>query len=164
LHAQERLRQLAAETEGGLSNEELEKFWKTYPALRYAYEQRYRREVTRVLQQIEDGNFPLGISIDLALRGIHRLQSAALEARAAGKVFDQVAAQKSLRDPFADDMLDGGTETATARWRHAADTVKGSAKDRRAYVRTVESAIRLVEDGGPGGEAVLFYTYLHAIV
>lgn len=164
LHAQERLRQLAAETEGGLSPEELETFWKTYPALRYAYEQRYRREVTRVLQQIEEGNFPLGISIDLALRGIHRLQAAALEARESGAVFDQVAAQKSLREPFGNDMLDGGPETATSRWRRAADTVQGSARDRRAYVRTVDSAIRLVQDGGPGGEAVLFYTYLHAIV
>ena len=164
LHAQERLRLLAAETEGGLPPEDLEKFWTTYPALRYAYEQRYRREVTRVLQEIEEGNFPLGISVDLALRGIHQLQTAALAAQESGATFDQAAAQNHLREPFADDMLDGGSEEVIDRWQRAADSVKGPADARRAYVRAVSSAIRLVVDGGPGGDAVLFYAYLHAIV
>lgn len=161
LHAQEQMRKSSRETEGGLSQEELETFWTSYPALRHRFEQRYRREVTHVIEQIEDRNFPMAVSLDMALRG-----TAALMARVRQHAEEPLVAgepQEVLREPFQSDLLDGGRETLLARWASAAEQVRGASRDRRAYVRAVETAIRIVQAGGPGADVILFAAYLHAI-
>ncbi len=163
VHAKERIRKLARETEGGLSSEELSDFWNTYPALRHRFEERYRREVTHVLQQIEADSFPLGFSIDLALRGTAALHEEVARVRGSSGEGKPRQAQEILREPFASDMLDGGKELVLERWRTGSSEVKGSAKERRAYARTVETAIRLVGDNGPGADAILFYSYLQSV-
>jgi len=165
VHALENLRKKGRETEGGLTPEDLETFWREYPALKWRQERRYRREVTQTLEQIEAGGMPASISADLAMRGAHALLSEVARRRAAGGQVDPVEAQSVLRAPFDDDMLDGGRDAVIARWRaaHEMDT-GGTADDRRQYQRVVATALRIVEDGGPGADAVLFYAYLRAVV
>lgn len=164
LHAQEGLRQESAASEGGLSAEDLQKFWANYPALRHRYEQRYRREMSRVIRAIEDGEFPQAISVDLALRGAAALMTAVKAAQEAGSEFGMEDAQAVLREPFQQDLLDG-RDLVLERWRTAAHSVTGAtAEDRRKFTRTVETAIRLVEDGGPAPDVIVFFSYLRALV
>jgi hypothetical protein len=164
LHSLENLRKKGRETEGGLSATDLEAFWIEHPALRWRHEQRYRREVTKTLEEIEAGNLPAAISADLAMRGAHALLSEVARRKAGGKT-DAVQAQSFLREPFAQDMLDGGRDAVVARWRAAYDAdVGGTADDRRQFQRTLASAIRLVEEGGPGADAILFFAYMRAVV
>jgi hypothetical protein len=165
LHALEELRKKGREVEGGLSPDELESFWREYPALRWRHEQRYRREVTHTLEQIEAGNLPAAVSADVAMRGAHALLTEVARRRESGVAIEPVQAQAILREPFASDMLDGGRETVIGRWRAAlAMDPGGTAEDRRRFVRNLEVALRIVDDGGPGADAVLFYAYLRAVV
>lgn len=165
VHALEELRKKGRETEGGVTAEELEKFWAQYPALKWNHEQRYRRGVTKALEQIEAGNLPAAISADLAMRGAHALLSEVARRKDGGGKIEPVHAQTILRDPYAQDMLDGGREAVMERWRaaHDADT-GGTADDRRQFQRTLMGALRLVEDAGPGADAILFFAYLRAVV
>jgi len=163
LHAQERIRKLSSETKGGLPAKDLEKFWAEYPALRFRFEQRYRREVTRVVQAIEERNFPMAISLDLALRGTAALTQEVRSAREDSNSVESSRVHDLLRDPFQSDLLDGGRDLVLARWATAAQNVRGASDDRRAYERTVETAIRIVTSGGPGSDVILFAAYLHAI-
>jgi hypothetical protein len=165
LHASEQLREKARTTEGGVGIEELQEFWTTYPALRHRYEVRYKRELQRVVMAVEAGEFPQAISVDLALRGAATLLTAVTAARAAGETIDADAAQTLLRDPFEQDMLDDGREVVLGRWAAAAEEVEGaSADDRREFVRLIETAIRLVREGGPAADLLIFYSYLRALV
>jgi hypothetical protein len=165
LHALEDLRKKARETPGGLTAEELAAFWQECPALKWHQEQRYRREVTKTLSEIDAGNLPAAISADLAMRGAHALLSEVARRKEAGGKLEPVQAQAVLREPYASDMLDGGREAVVARWRAALDADTGGAADeRRQFHRTVTSALRLVEDAGPGADAILFFSYLRAVV
>jgi hypothetical protein len=165
VHALERLRAKGRETEGGLAPEALEAFWREYPALKWRHEQRYRREVTQSLEQIEAGAMPASISADLAMRGAHALLSEVARRRAVGDKVEPVHAQAVLRGPYEDDMLDGGRDAVIARWRAALEMqTGGAADDRRQFQRTLSTALRIVEDGGPGADAILFYAYMRAVV
>ena len=165
LHALEELRKKGRETEGGITAEELDAFWKLYPGLKWRHEQRYRREVTHTLEQIEAGNLPAAVSADLAMRGAHLLLSEVARRKAAGGKVEPVQAQNLLREPFGSDMLDGGREVVIHRWRHALHADPGgTADERRQFVRTLEVALRLVEDAGVGADAILFFAYLQAVV
>jgi hypothetical protein len=165
VHALENLRKKGRETEGGLTAEELETFWREYPALKWRHEQRYRREVTQTLEQIEAGNMPASVSADLAMRGAHTLLAEVARRKALNDKIEPVQAQAVLRGPYDEDMLDGGRDAVIARWRAAYDMdTGGTADDRRQFQRTVATALRIVEDGGPGADAILFYAYLRAVV
>lgn len=165
LHALEDLRKKARETEGGLTAEELAAFWQECPALKWNQEQRYRREVTKTLSEIDAGNLPAAISADLAMRGAHALLSEVARRKSAGGKLEPVQVQAVLREPYASDMLDGGRETVVARWRAALDADTGGAADeRRQFQRTLTNALRIVEDAGPGADAILFFAYLRAVV
>jgi hypothetical protein len=165
VHALERLRAKGREAEGGLAPEALEAFWREYPALKWRHEQRYRREVTQSLEQIEAGAMPASISADLAMRGAHALLSEVARRRAVGDKVEPVHAQAVLRGPYEDDMLDGGRDAVIARWRAALEMqTGGAADDRRQFQRTLSTALRIVEDGGPGADAILFYAYMRAVV
>ena len=99
------------------------------------------------------------------MRGAQALLTKVARRKTAGGKLEPVQAQAVLREPFASDMLDGGRETVLARWRSAlhADT-GGAADERRQFQRTLSSALRLVEDTGPGADAILFFSYLRAVV
>jgi hypothetical protein len=165
LHALEELRKRGRETPGGISAEELAAFWKECPALKWNQEQRYRREVTKALTEIDAGNLPAAISADLAMRGAHAILTEVAKRKAAGGKLEPVQAQAVLREPYGSDMLDGGREAVIARWRAALDADTGGAADeRRQFQRTLSSALRIVEDAGPGADAILFFAYLRAVV
>jgi hypothetical protein len=165
VHALENLRKKGRETEGGLTAEELEKFWLEYPALKWRHERRYRREVTQTLEQIEAGAMPASVSADLAMRGAHALLSEVARRKALNDKIEPVQAQAVLRGPYEEDMLDGGRDAVIARWRAAYDMdTGGTADDRRQFQRTLATALKIVEDGGPGADAILFYAYLRAVV
>ena len=165
VHALEELRRKGRETEGGLPEAELESFWHEYPAIRWNNEQRYRREVTKILEEIEAGNLPAVISADLAMRGANALLSEVARRRAEGGDTTPVQAQAVLREPYEQDLLDGGREVVLERLRAARDMdTGGTAEDRRRYQRNVGSALRIVEDAGPGADAILFFAYLRAVV
>jgi hypothetical protein len=165
VHALENLRKKGRETEGGLTAEELESFWLEYPALKWRHEQRYRREVTQTLEQIESGAMPASVSADLAMRGAHVLLSEVARRKAADDKIEPVQAQAVLRGPYEEDMLDGGRDAVVERWRAAYDMeTGGTADDRRQFQRYLSTALRIVQDGGPGADAILFYAYLRAVV
>lgn len=165
VHALEELRKKGRETEGGLPETELEAFWREYPAIRWNNEQRYRREVTKILEEIEAGNLPAVISADLAMRGAHALLSEVARRKAQGGDTTPVQAQAVLREPYEQDFLDGGREVVVARLRAAKDIDPGgTAEDRRRYQRNVSGALRIMEDAGPGADAILFFSYLRAVV
>lgn len=163
--AQEQLRKKARESDDGLTPAELEAFWNQYPALRWRHEQRYRREVTAILHQIERGEIPPAISVDLGLRGAAILLAEVAKARAAGGIVEAKRAESILREPFVDDVLDEGGPLVVERWLADAAHAEGMASDeRRAFVRHLETAARIVAEGGPGADPVLFYLYLRAVV
>ncbi len=163
-HAQEQLRQKGRETEGGLTPEELDVFWKQYPALRHHHEERYRREVVRVLRDIDEGVLPPVVSLDLGLRGAALVLTEMTRRKHGEPAMDSQVLQQALHDPFAQDMLDGGPETIRDRWAAAlAQAAAATSRDRRALARTLDSVVRLVDDSGPGGDAILFYAYLRAV-
>ena len=165
VHALEELRKKGRETEGGVPEAELEAFWREYPAIRWNNEQRYRREVTKILEEVESGNMPALISADLAMRGAHALLSEVARRKADGGDTTPVQAQAVLREPYEQDFLDGGREVVVARLRAARDVDPGgTAEDRRRYQRIVSGALRIVEDAGPGADAILFFAYLRAVV
>lgn len=163
--AQENLRKRSRETDGGVPAEDLAKFWEQYPALRWQHEERYRREVSHVLRQIEADHVPPAISVDLAMRGASKLLAAVSEAKSAGRKIDAREAESILKAPFVEDMTDGGATVVVARWR-AESFRPGEAPsdERRTMLRAIEIAARLVEEHGPGGDAVLFYLYMRAVV
>jgi hypothetical protein len=163
--AQEALRKKSRETEGGVPPEDLQAFWEQHPALRWQHEERYRREVTQVLRQIEADQVPPAISVDLALRGASKLLAAVAEARREGRQVEAREAEEVLKAPFVQDLLDGGAQVVVGRWRaEALREVAAPSDERRALLRTVETATRLVEEQGPGGDVVLFYLYMRAVV
>lgn len=166
--AQEQMRKKARESENGISNEELNAFWAAHPALRWRHEERYRREVGHVLSEIEKGNVPIAISVDLALRGAATLLGAVAKAKAEGRMLDGKAAEEILRHPFVDDLLDDGPETVASRWRAEIAVIDkdtgAKADERREYRRLLESAVRLVEGRGPATDPILFYAYMKAVV
>jgi hypothetical protein len=163
--AQENMRRKARETEGGLSPEELSQFWQQYPALRWHHEERYRREVTHVLKAIEGDRVPPAISVDLALRGAARLLAAVAQAKSEGREVDSRGAEEVLRLPFVQDMADDGARVVGERWKaEVASTAAMPSDERRAMLRTLDMGIRLVEEHGPGTDAILFYLYMRAVV
>jgi hypothetical protein len=163
--AQEQLRKKARETEGGLSAEELNQFWEQYPALRWRHEERYRREVRHVLQAIEKEEMPPALSVDLGMRGAAKLLAAVAEAKAKGREVASHEAEQILRAPFVQDMMEDGGEVVVARWRaEMARPGDGRSAERRAVLRSLEMGARIVEEQGPGTDAVLFYLYLRAVV
>jgi hypothetical protein len=165
VHALEELRKKGRETEGGLPETELDAFWREYPAIRWNNEQRYRREVTKILEEIEAGNLPALISADLAMRGAHALLTEVARRKAQGGDTTPVQAQSVLREPYAQDFLDGGREVVLERLRAAREMDPGgTGEQRRHYQRNVGSALRIVEDLGPGADAILFFSYLRAVV
>jgi SEC-C motif-containing protein len=165
VHALEELRRKGRETEGGLPEAELDAFWREYPAIRWNNEQRYRREVTKILEEIDQGNMPAVISADLAMRGAHALLTEVARRKAEGGDTSPVQAQAVLREPYEQDFLDGGREVVVGRLRAARDVDPGgTGDDRRRYQRIVSGALRIVEDAGPGADAILFYSYLRAVV
>ena len=165
VHALEELRRKGRETEGGLPEAELDAFWREYPAIRWNNEQRYRREVTKILEEIEAGNLPAVISADLAMRGAQALLSEVARRKAQGGDTTPVHAQAVLREPYEQDFLDGGREVVIGRLRAASEMDPGgTGDDRRRYHRNVGSALRIVQDAGPGADAILFFSYLRAVV
>ena len=173
LHAQEQLRK-RAEEEGGLDAAELEEFWKRYPALRHHYEERYRQDVSIVLEAIDADALPLVISVDIAIRGAHRLLTAVASARAAGGGLDGERAREILEETYEDDFLDGGRSLVMGRWSSAGQTARrmddqvepGSEDDQKriALAETCERAVRLAAPGSPGGELILFSAYMRAVL
>jgi hypothetical protein len=165
LHALEELRKKGRESPDGISAEELAAFWAECPALKWNQEQRYRRDVMRILTEIDSGNLPAAISADLAMRGAQALLSEVARRKASGTKLEPVQAQQVLREPYESDMLDGGRDAVLERWRMALDADPGGAADvRRQFHRTLATALRIVEDSGPGADAILFFTYLRAVV
>jgi hypothetical protein len=165
LHALEELRKKGRESPDGISAEELAAFWAECPALKWNQEQRYRRDVMRILTEIDSGNLPAAISADLAMRGAQALLSEVARRKASGTKLEPVQAQQVLREPYESDMLDGGRDAVLERWRMALDADPGGAADmRRQFHRTLSTALRIVEDSGPGADAILFFTYLRAVV
>lgn len=163
--AQEQLRKKSRETEGGLTAEELGAFWEQYPALRWRHEHDYRRKVNRVLEEIEKGNLPIAISVDLAMRGAAALLAEVARAKDAGGVIDAKRAEEILRGPFVNDFVDEGAEVVAGRWRVEADAAADLPSDeRRQFARLVDTAERLLRDRGPGAETVLFFAYMRAVV
>ncbi len=175
LQAQEGLRRRAAET-GGLGAAELEKFWNTYPALRHHYEKRYRHDVQLVLAAIESDVLPQVISLDVAMRGAHRLLQAVAKERGQGGGLAAERAQEILRETIEDDLLDGGRELVLARWQAAGlaardedaagDGSNGGDDDaqRPAVAQACDRAMRLTAPGSPGGELILFSAYMRSVI
>ncbi|MCG3135380.1 MAG: hypothetical protein HMLKMBBP_03014 [Planctomycetes bacterium] len=163
--AHEQLRKKARETEGGLAPEELGKFWEEYPALRWHLEDDYRKRVARVLAEIEKGNLPIAVSVDLAMRGAAALLGEVARAKGDGGVIDAKRAEEILRDPFENDFLDDGAEIVAARWRREADAAADLPSDeRRQFARLVDMAERLLRERGPGTPSILFFAYMRAVV
>lgn len=163
--AQEQIRRKARETEGGLTPEDLETFWEQYPQLRWRHEERYRREVTNVLARIEKDELPPAVSVDLGLRGASLLLAEVARARAQGGRVEAKRAEQILRAPFPSDLLEEGGPLVVERWlSEAAHAASLPSDEKRAFVRTLETAARLVAEGGPGCDPILFYLYLRAVV
>lgn len=166
--AQENLRQKARESDGGLTPADLEKFWSDYPALKWRHEERYRREVGHVLREIEADRVPAAVSVDLGMRGAARLLGEVAKAKAEGRQVEAREAEAVLRRPFVEDMADDGGALVAARWRvemAEIDADRAAKSDeRRAAHRTLEIGARLVEEGGPGADPILFYLYMRAVV
>ena len=163
--AQEGLRKKARETEGGLGPDDLTTFWQTYPALRWQHEERYRREVTHVLKAIEHDEMPAAISVDLGMRGAAKLLAEVAAAKAEGRLVEAREAESILKVPFVQDMMEDGRTVVCARWRaEMANTDDVRSDERRALLRSLEMGTRLVEEHGPGSDAILFYLYMRAVV
>ncbi len=165
LHAQEMLRRRAAESVDGLSAKELEEFWDQYPALRHRLEERYRKEVEAVLEDIEGGVVPAAVSVDLAVRGAHRLLEAAAAHSRDGTELDGDAVRDLLATTFESDLLDGGRGMVVARWKTVQQetaAVESEAGERLSSAAA--RAIRIVGPGSPAGEMVLFHVYMRAVM
>jgi hypothetical protein len=170
LHAQEQLRR-RADDEGGLDAGELEEFWKSYPALRHHYEERYRHDVQAVLEAIDSDVLPQVVSVDVALRGAHRLLQAVV---AAGGGLEADDARNLLHETFEDDLLDGGRGLIIGRWSAAGRSARrlddkveaGSEADQKrlAIADACERAVRLSAPGSPGGELILFGAYMRSVI
>ena len=167
--AQEQIRRKARESreagEAGLTPAELETFWQQYPQLRWRHEERYRREVTNVLQRIEKDELPPAVSVDLGLRGAALLLAEIARVRTQGGRVESNRAEEILRAPFVSDLLEEGGPLVVERWlAEAAHAAAMPSNEKRAFVRTLETAARLVAEGGPGSDPILFYLYLRAVV
>ncbi len=145
--------------EGGLDTKELAAFWSEYPAVRKRFEQAYRRNVARVLDDIDHDVMPESVSIDLAIRGVHKLLLASAETPASEPIpADRV--RQLLLETFEDDMLDGGRALVLSRWQSISAETDRDERSRRAAAR----AALIASSPSPGSEAVYFQAYARAVI